>query len=132
MHGLGSQYKSSFYNKEAYILIYDRNSQYHISRLSAWVKDIMSQSNRRHKIILLLGNKTDQEALFETEIEDTERLIMEEHRDSCSSYIEVEPCKHLIFSSCSLFTKSNVYESIELLTLALIDATPHITAERLQ
>ena len=92
----------------------------------------MSESNRRHKVVLVLGNKTDQEALFEAEITETERRIMDEHKNECCEYTDAEPCKHILFSSCSLFTKSNLEESIQLVTLALLDSTAHITAERLQ
>jgi len=81
-------------------------------------------------VILLLGNKTDEDSPFESQILETEQRIKEENLDKCCQ--DPETCKHIIFSSCSLFTQTNVAESIELLTLALLELTPNIMAERLQ
>lgn len=72
MVGINDQQKINFMNKEAFILIYDRTSLNQINRLSDWVNNVFSLANRKHKVILLLGNKTDEDSPFESQIQETE------------------------------------------------------------
>jgi len=72
MVGINDQQKINFMNKEAFILIYDRTSLKQINRLPAWVTNVFSLANRKHKVILVLGNKTDEDSPFESQIQETE------------------------------------------------------------
>ena len=72
MVGINDQQKINFMNKEAFIIIYDRTSLNQINRLPDWVNNVFSLANRKHKVILLLGNKTDEDSQFESQIQETE------------------------------------------------------------
>ena len=41
------------------MLIYDMSSINHVTKIVDWVKKIHAESNRKNKIILVLGNKSD-------------------------------------------------------------------------
>ncbi len=71
MVGINDQQKINFMNKEAFIVIYDRTSLNQINRLPDWVNNVFSLANRKHKVILLLGNKTDEDSPFESQIQET-------------------------------------------------------------
>ena len=70
MVGINDQQKINFMNKEAFIIIYDRTSLNQINRLPDWVNNVFSLANRKHKVILLLGNKTDEDSPFESQIQE--------------------------------------------------------------
>jgi GTPase SAR1 family protein len=71
MVGINDQQKINFMNKEAFIIIYDRTSLNQINRLPDWVNNVFSLANRKYKVILLLGNKMDEDSQFESQIQET-------------------------------------------------------------
>ncbi len=72
-----------------------------------WVKRIYHEMSIRNAVIAVLGNKSDSETMFESEIENmifNVRQLHENIRPECA----MRNCSHLIFYRCSALTGLNL------------------------
>ena len=72
-----------------------------------WVKKIYHEMTVRNAIIVVLGNKSDSESMYEAEIETMVFNVKSLH-ESLRYECTLKNCRHLIFGRCSALTGLNL------------------------